>query len=185
MSPKKTGPRSLSEGLGALMRRLDREGKLSTERVLDVWIEVVGPEISSHTRVEGLREGELLVLTDSPAWASELSAMSGQLLERVRQAAGELPVRSIRFTVSRRVLEEDARHTRNAEVSRGYGGDLVTPEPLTDAERQAVERSVSAIENEALREAALRATIRDLEWKKAQETRNVTQRASRGPREPK
>ena len=55
------------------------------------------------------------------------------------------------------------------------GGEWVEPRPLTGDETRAVERSVAGIEDEGLREAALRATIRDLEWKKGLEVLNAAE----------
>ncbi len=95
--------------------------------------------------------------------------MAEELKERINTAVGQDLVGSIRFTVSRDVRSNREESVNLQEIQRGYGGEKVTPEPLTPEERAAIERSVAVISNEGLRDAARRATIRDLEWKKGQE----------------
>jgi hypothetical protein len=110
-----------------------------------------------------MRGDEMVVEVDSPIWAAELSAMSEMLRQRVNEALGKDEVRTIRFTVSRGV----SRDRRASEREAGEAADrhrLVEPVPLTKGELAEVRKSVSAIENEALREAAFRATVKHLEW---------------------
>jgi len=171
---------SLGIGLRKLMSKLDKGGKVSTAAVIEVWETLVGPEIAKHTWVEGLRNGELLVSVDSPTWANELQAMSGQLVRRLQDDLGQTPVKSMRFTVTKTVSNRREEGRKTQEADRRYGGERVEPEPLTPDELKAIERSVSLIESEHLREAALRATIRDLEWKKGQERVNAAQTPSGG-----
>lgn len=95
--------------------------------------------------------------------------MAEELRARVNHEAGKELVGSIRFTVSQRVERRDQEAEVRRNARRRYGGDFVEPSPLTDEERAAVERSVESIRAPQLREAALRATVADLEWKKALE----------------
>ncbi len=65
-----------------------------------------------------------------------------------------------------------ALEARELETEEFYKEDDVEPVPLTDRERAQVEASVGAIPDEELREAVLRATVKDLEWKKGIAERN-------------
>lgn len=171
---------SLRQGLKKLMSSLDKNGLLTTAGIIEVWDDVVGPEIAGHTFVSKLKDGELVVLVDSPVWSAELNAMAEPLKKRLTQELGQESVKSLRFTVSRRVsLEREERAVR-ADAESGYGGVKVDPAPLSSAELKAVQRSVAGIENEALREAALRATVSDLERKKGLEALNSSQEPSDG-----
>lgn len=155
--------------------RIDKGNKLAEAVVAEHWTSVAGPHIAEHTDVRGLRSGELLVAVDSPSWATELSAMAEELRRRVNQEIGKDLVTAIRFTVSQRV-EHRAEESRARKASgRRYGGLRVEPKPLSEAERAAVERSVESIRDPGLREAALSATLRDLEWKKGLEDMNAPQ----------
>lgn len=165
----------LGDELRKILKRMDSTEGLQRAAVVSVWDEVVGSRVASHTRVLGVRNRELLVAMDSPAWANELSFMSETLKERLNQETGENLVDTIRFTVSKEVAQDQAGAAKNKQAERRYGGEKVTPKTLTETELAAVERSVASIPNEGLREAALRATIRDLEWKKGQETSKTLQ----------
>ena len=58
------------------------EGSLFTE-----WIIVVGSDIGSHSTPISLVDGLLTIKTSSSAWATQLTLMSAQLLERISNSA--------------------------------------------------------------------------------------------------
>lgn len=165
MRPRREGAR-LGDALGSYVRRLDRSGLLGAARVVEAWPEAAGPEIVKHTAGVFLRKGELVVYVDSPVWATELAALSGPLREALNQRLGEELVRTIRFTVSRKVTEGQALARSEKETDEFYAEDVVEPVALSDAEVEQVRRSASAIRNETLRETVIRATVKDLEWKR-------------------
>ena len=80
----------------------DRE-RMAEAGVATWWAAAIPPEIARHTIGAAMRDGELVVQVDSPMWAAELSAMSEQLRVLIEEASGTGTVRSVRFTVSRRV----------------------------------------------------------------------------------
>ena len=148
---------------------------LKQSRVVETWSKVVGPEIEQRTLSAGLRGGELIVQVDSHAWATELSLLSEELRTRLNSALGEEIVQTIRFTVSRSVSE--ARATTRAEVSssRRYGGERVQPRPLAADEVAEIEARASIIEHEGVRQAVVRAQIRDRELKKERSARECAE----------
>jgi hypothetical protein len=158
----------LNTSLERLAARLDRKNKgaLLQTRVAELWGQVAGPAVSEHTTDAHLRGAELVVSGDQPIWATELSALSGEDSKRMNEGLGQERVTSIRFTVSRNVGEK-----RRLEAAEGRGRgeadrDRVESVPLSETERAQVEASASAIEDAELREAVIRATVADLEWKK-------------------
>lgn len=170
----------LGDAMRRYVTRLDKGNKLAEAVVAEHWTSVAGPHIAEHTDVRGLRGGELLVAVDSSSWATELSAMSEELKHRVNEQIGKDLVTSIRFTVSQRVEHRAEESRARRDTGRRYGGVRVEPKPLSAEERVAVERSVEAIHDPELRKAALSATLRDLEWKKALEDANSPQDESEG-----
>ena len=158
----------LGAALGSVERRLDRKsgGAYSQVRVANAWEKVAGSSVATHTTGAHLREGELVIHVDSQAWATELSALAGPYRQAIQVEMGEIPVTSIRFTVSRRVQARQALIRAEEETEEFYRPDETQPVSLTEHERQQVEESASVIQDEELREAVVRATIADLEWKK-------------------
>lgn len=158
----------LGDVLSEIGARLDKraKGALSQSRVVRAWEEVAGPKVLEHTTGAHFRDGELVVYVDSPAWATELSALSESYREAMTAETGEEVARGVRFAVSNRV-ERFRRHTAEEEErERHYQPDMTESVPLTEQERAQVEASAAAITDDELREAVVKATVADLEWKK-------------------
>lgn len=83
----------------ALSQVSDQQGwtvDLATARVLGDWPAVVGPEVAAHTRPERLRDGELLLVADSTAWATQLRLLTPTVMRRLREALGAGVVTSLK-----------------------------------------------------------------------------------------
>ena len=158
----------LGQALDGIVRRLDRKGKgaYTNARVGSAWMDVVGPMVAGHTTGAHLREGTLVVFVDSPIWATELTAMAEQYRSSVNERMGENLVSAVRFTVSRKVQEEHRLQRHEAETDEFYREADVESVSLTENELAQIKSSIADIPDEELREAVLRATVRDMEWKK-------------------
>jgi predicted nucleic acid-binding Zn ribbon protein len=76
----------------AIQRLVDERGWQDTTTaagVLANWAAVVGPEIADHCQPVSLLDGELVVVAESTAWATQLRLLSKTLLARVREHAGD------------------------------------------------------------------------------------------------
>ncbi len=90
--------------IGADVRQeLSRFGPVAgIAEIVAAWPEAVGEAIARNAWPARLaRDGTLHVATDSAAWAFELAQLEAQLLERLRDAAGDAAPRRIRFAVGR------------------------------------------------------------------------------------
>ncbi len=56
--------------------------------VLERWETLVGPELADHCRPVSLVEGELVLVAESSAWATQVRLLAGQLLKTLREAVG-------------------------------------------------------------------------------------------------
>jgi hypothetical protein len=173
----------LGSELDRLAKGLNRRGGggLVQARVMDAWAEVAGHSVLAHTTGAHLREGELVIHVDSPVWATELSALSENYRGAVNEKLGKEMVRAVRFSVSRKVAQQRAESQRESEAEASYREDDVPSVPLTDNERAQIEASVSGIGDSELREAVLRATVADLEWKKGIKAAKSREAAREGP----
>lgn len=182
---RRRGGSDIGPALQRVVKSMDRSGGggLLSARVEALWPEVVGSAIAAHTARAHVRRGELNVYVDSPVWATELSAMSEELRRRLNEALGKEAVRSVRFTVS-------SKATRPAgDAGPGARGDAdarVKPIALDADERRRVEESAAGIADPELRETAVRATTKQLEWSKGLKAASAPQEAreaARGPRQ--
>jgi hypothetical protein len=166
---RRRGEAEVSSVAEELLARVDPKGKRLGTVAATSWEKAAGPDIARHTHGMVVRHGELVVYVDSPTWANELSLMSEELRVRLNEELGKDLVTSMRFTVSRQVREERQREALDQE------GAESAPEPaapLSSAEQGQVEYVARTIEDNGLREAAVRAMTRSLEWKKGLLSRN-------------
>jgi len=158
----------LGTALDATLRRLDRKGRgaSASARALMAWQAVASGVMSAHTTGAHLREGVLIVYVDGNSWATHFSAMSEQYRKAVNEALGQELVSGVRFIVSRKVADEHRLRQAEEETEEFYGEDIAQPVPLNEIELAQIRASVAEIPDAELREAVLRATVKDLEWKK-------------------
>jgi predicted nucleic acid-binding Zn ribbon protein len=86
--------------LGAAIEGLlDAEGwnlAAATGAVFGRWAQIVGPDLAGHTQPEALRDGELTVLADSTAWATQLRLLAAQLIHRLNVELGPGAVQRVK-----------------------------------------------------------------------------------------
>jgi hypothetical protein len=129
--------------------------------------------VASHSTGARLGDGILVVLVDGNSWATHFAASSEQYRAALNKELGEELVSGIRFTVSKRAVQESvARNAHPAAENEDAGENEVVPVPLSETELAQVAASVNRIPNAELRTAVLRATVKDLEWKKGLSARN-------------
>lgn len=149
-----------------MLTRIDPHGKRYESRAVQVWPEVAGEEILRHTTGFAMREGELIVFVDSPAWANELTLMAEHLRKDINTRIGEGSVRAIRFNVSKQVKEARRWEVMKEEDEAFYAKDQTEPVALSPSELEQAQYIAGAIEDPELREQALKVMVKDLEWKK-------------------
>lgn len=171
----------LSDSLERLVGRLDRRGGkgYTQARVAQAWKAIAGASVLAHTAGVHLRGDELVVMVDSPLWATELSALSEAYRTAMNRELDKERVRSIRFTVSMQF--ETTWKMENEPVASTPSTPDVEAIPLTPEELAQVELSVSEIEDEELRSAVLRATVADLQWKKGLRARKSPEKPRENP----
>ena len=160
--------RDLGDVAAGILRRADKGGKRFGAQAVSAWGDVVGAEIARHTHGFALRgDRELVVFVDSAAWANQLTLMSGELLERLETRLGEKTVRSLRFTVSRKVNDEIVWAAGGSDAEQFYAPEETPRAPLDHTELQQAAHVAAVVKNLEVREAALRVMIKDLEQKKS------------------
>ena len=60
------------------------------------WEQIVGAALAAHTRPGGFTDGELLVIADSTAWATQVRLLRGQLIGRLNSELGDGTVTGVK-----------------------------------------------------------------------------------------
>lgn len=96
ISIKKNGDRKASRDpqlLGSTLEAfLDTRGwqeQLSVTSVVSRWVELVGDEVAEHSEPIDFTQGVLKIRTDSTAWATQLTLLSGQIMAAIAREVGE------------------------------------------------------------------------------------------------
>jgi Dna[CI] antecedent, DciA len=86
------GRREDPQPLGAAIEGLlDDQGWRTSAAVGSVfgrWEQIVGEALAAHTRPGGFTDGELLVIADSTAWATQVRLLRAQLVRRLNAELG-------------------------------------------------------------------------------------------------
>lgn len=94
-------PEPLGDLLGAVMKARGWSERVRSSALFARWAEVVGEDVARHCDPVRLVGGVLVVATDSPSWATQLTYLSGQLRLAVNQALGEPIVERVEVQVRR------------------------------------------------------------------------------------
>ena len=69
---------------------------VATGSVFGRWAQIVGSDLAAHTTPESLADGELTVIADSTAWATQVRLLAAQLVARLNAELGEGTVRRVK-----------------------------------------------------------------------------------------
>lgn len=91
-------PQSIADALGGLLAAQGWEQRAAVGAVFGRWEQIVGSDLAAHSRPEGFEDGEVVVVADSPAWATQLRLLAGVLVRRLNEELGHGAVRAVRVT---------------------------------------------------------------------------------------
>ncbi|GII63359.1 UPF0232 protein [Sphaerisporangium krabiense] len=60
------------------------------------WHEIVGPDLAAHTKPETFADGEVLVVADSTAWATQVRLLASTLVRRLNEELGDGTVQRVK-----------------------------------------------------------------------------------------
>ena len=143
------GGAPLGRVLEDLLAKISLGPQYRQQLALMAWPQIAGPTVAAHARAEAVRDGVLIVLTDSPAWAQELQLRRRDLVARVGAQVGEGVIRDIRFRSGRgrREAGKAGREPKPSEMR------------LSGRQQRDIKRAAAHIEAPELRERAERAFV--------------------------
>lgn len=94
--PDERDPQRLGASIGRLVEDRGWSENTLAARLMANWPDIVGAEIASHATPVSLREGELVVQAESAAWATQLTLLRQQIVDRISGDLGAGLVTSLR-----------------------------------------------------------------------------------------
>jgi predicted nucleic acid-binding Zn ribbon protein len=85
---RREDPQPLSTALDGLLGDQGWRTAAAVGSVFGRWDQLVGPDVAAHTRPERFSDGELLVIADSSAWATQVRLLTSAVLRRLNEELG-------------------------------------------------------------------------------------------------
>jgi predicted nucleic acid-binding Zn ribbon protein len=85
---RREDPQPLSAALDGLLGDQGWRTAAAIGSVFGRWDQLVGPDVAAHTRPERFSDGELLVIADSSAWATQVRLLTSAVLRRLNEELG-------------------------------------------------------------------------------------------------
>jgi predicted nucleic acid-binding Zn ribbon protein len=86
----------LGAAIDGLIAETGWELAVATGSVFGRWAQIVGPDLAAHTAPDGLVDGELTVMADSTAWATQLRLLAAELVRKLNAELGDGAVRRVK-----------------------------------------------------------------------------------------
>lgn len=93
---KARDPQPLGEMMGSWLAKSASGSEVVKARLFAGWAEIVGPDIAAHAQPSELMDGELTVVAESTAWATQLRLLAPGLVKSINAALGHGTVTRVR-----------------------------------------------------------------------------------------
>ena len=93
--PDARDPVRFGEMINRLVAERGWQDTTAAASVLANWEQLVGPEVADHCRPASLQDGELVLVAESSAWATQLRLLTRTLIARLAERVGSGVVTSI------------------------------------------------------------------------------------------
>ena len=87
--PRRDDPQPLTTAIHGLIGDQGWQTAAAMGSVFGRWPQIVGADLAAHTRPERFTDGELLVIADSTAWATQVRLLAATLVRRLNSELGE------------------------------------------------------------------------------------------------
>jgi predicted nucleic acid-binding Zn ribbon protein len=99
---KRARPKALGDVMSDVLKRAGVADRVAQATVVPEWPTLVGPQIAKVTQPLSVTpQGTLFVAVTTNAWMTELSLMEPELLRRLNERTGRLPITRIRWQLRR------------------------------------------------------------------------------------
>ena len=93
---KNTDPQLFSSAIGRLLDQAGWQQQVAMGSVFGRWAQIVGADLAAHTKPDSFTDGELAVIADSTAWATQVRLLAPMLVKRLNEEVGDGSVRRVK-----------------------------------------------------------------------------------------
>src|SRR6266568_9217750 len=92
---RRPDPQPLGAAIDGLLSSQGWRRRAAVGGAFGRWAEIVGADLAAHARPDSFADGELVVIADSTAWATQLRLLAGELVRRLNAELGDGSVRRV------------------------------------------------------------------------------------------
>ena len=157
------------QSLGDILQTFLKERNifLSSERqrIREVWLKAVGPQIAEQTSPDRLKKGSLFVKVSTSIWMQQLHFLKEEMIDKINQQMGKDFITNIFFSIG----------DVSPDPHKNHDPVLFLPEsfPLKGRDKQLIEQSISSVSDQELREILKRVMTKDIIRRRLSGTRKV------------
>jgi len=89
-------PQLFGQAIADLLAARGWEQSAAVGGVFGRWADIVGPDLAAHTKPESFTDGEVLVVADSTAWATQVRLLARTLVRRLNEELGDNTVTRVK-----------------------------------------------------------------------------------------
>jgi predicted nucleic acid-binding Zn ribbon protein len=93
---RRDDPQRLAGAIDGLLDTRGWQPQAAMGSVFGRWAEIVGHDLAAHTRPDSFADGELAVIADSTAWATQVRLLASVLVARLNAELGHGTVRRVK-----------------------------------------------------------------------------------------
>ena len=93
---RREDPQLLTSAIEGLLDQRGWQQQAAMGSVFGRWPEIVGADLAAHTRPDRLDGGELVVIADSTAWATQVRLLAGTLIRRLNTELGSATITRVK-----------------------------------------------------------------------------------------
>jgi len=94
--PRRDDPERLAGAIDGLLDTNGWQQQAAMGSVFGRWAEIVGQDLAAHTSPDSFADGELAVIADSTAWATQVRLLASVLVTRLNTELGQGTVRRVK-----------------------------------------------------------------------------------------
>jgi predicted nucleic acid-binding Zn ribbon protein len=94
--PRQEDPQPLLRAIDGLLDTRGWQQQAAMGSVFGRWAEIVGQDLAAHTSPDSFADGELAVIADSTAWATQVRLLAPMLVRRLNDELGDGSVRRVK-----------------------------------------------------------------------------------------
>jgi predicted nucleic acid-binding Zn ribbon protein len=93
---RREDPQTFNSALSGLLNEAGWQQRIAMGSVFGRWADIVGSDLAAHTQPDSFADGELAVIADSTAWATQVRLLAPMLVKRLNEEVGNGAVRRVK-----------------------------------------------------------------------------------------